>query len=351
MAYSSETLPVDRRESAAALEAQLHSTLEVQDERLADQTIAQVFDGATRLEYPDLMLQARLMQLQREIMRADHKRAIGTYIDLVRLIDASGSAISQEMREGAYLFSMAPVAALLSMPDASREQIDSFIDGLDREHRKIGAPASLANLARAMWAAHRGDRDETQRWVVEWHVSVPLHGENGASTVGLDAMFISTFDLEGGANFLYNKLATVEFEGASDIELLVRLASYRTLLGDAATAAEQTRAIIDDFGLDTVLGAASVDDLILALENDLETAGQVVAAVGPHLSLEDPSMYQVVAALARFELRRDPSSARGLALADQARRMAASYDHRNGNQFQTHLLNTRWLRGIGTPNA
>lgn len=349
MAYSLETLPEDRQEEALAI-AELWEARKGLDGSAGDAALQEVYDRAARIELPVYMVVSRSMRLMHECLRDEHRAAIGTYLEIMRLVETYADVIDPLMVETAHLTAAGAFLGLMSLPEVPREQIESFLDQAEREQRRVGAPLWGLLLSRALWAAQSGDAEAMRHWVDEWHLNGPAEGEGHSNTVTLDAHFLAVFDLDAAIAHLDRHLPTARYDADDDeevrIEVGTRLAGYRALVGDEATAADEATRLIERYGLDAVVEHAETDCLVRALETVGPLGDEVAARVEAEYDPDDASEYLTAAALARRYLRRDPDSARGRELGELAERGAAAYDRRNGTRFLTGQLKARWFTSL-----
>lgn len=346
MPYSMETLPDEHVEAAEAIEEQIAAATATADAVMALRMLDEAYDVAEQIDCPPYLVHSRAMQLRVYFMNDDYRAMIGTYAQIMTLVEQYSDYLESE-----YLVVLAPlvlaaVSGLISLPDAPREQIEGFLDHLERDHRRQGLSLTTAMLLRAFWSAHIGDEQATRHWRDEWQIAGPNGGRYGRTAVAMDAFLIGRFNLdEAIAGLAANRHAEPR-DDDDTVALAVMEASLRSAAGDVATALGVVREVVDEYGLEFTVESSDGDEVLRALEGDPQLAARAAELVVANVNLDDPNEYETVAALARHLLLADPESARGRELGAQAERQAAAFDRRNGTPFQTTLLQERWFREL-----
>ncbi|UQN15234.1 hypothetical protein [Gulosibacter sp. ACHW.36C] len=227
--------------------------------------------------------------------------------------------------------------------------IDSVAEFITREHEvraKVGGSTSQLALGQAEVAAQLGNVDALKellttftRWLEHESEQVDEH-KLLLQAAGLVAPFSPDYTAALASQVLD------ETHDAEHRRAALAWVAWRELQDGRAERVPEVVASIEEIDRDlSEFGSVPDSVLVQLAETDPDELAWVVEAALDNVDYEGaPVDIDIFATAAHFLLTHRPDDPRGPQFRDEAQRIAAELDARNGNSFQSWRLHTQWLR-------
>ena len=307
---------------------------------------------ADRISFPMPAVLSRLVKIGKTLETGRHRDAVSLYTTVLGIIARKGDRLPNELIETVYSMSMFAMAALTALPEASLAQMRRFIELIGRDLHRLGHTTPALPVLHAMYASEIGDRRAFDHWFQEWRLAGPFKASTAGAELNLQATYLGIFDPAAALRLIDGDAPRLQLDEDDAIAAESTAAGLLPLLGHREEGCRRALDLFHRFGEKSVLEHGDAASLLRALEPQPHLTGPAYARLREGLASVAPDgipNLDDLAGVARYLWLRDPASPEGHAFAQQARSLAAAYDRRNGNGFQSFDLERRTLERHGLP--
>lgn len=344
---SPQNSPIGMREKYVELAQRPNDIFGAETTEAATALAAQIHAEAADLKYSSSLFASHLML-------GFHASELGDYVALVEGYAAAQQemlvhhdSIDLSLRQAAEGAFVSVVAVAVSEPRISLARIHEIIDTERATRELTGGPSTPLVQGQAELAAHLGDGDTLLRLVGD------LVQRSQAEEQDVDRMAV------------FLEVVRLTWQYAPDYAESLAKGVFSETNDPAQQRA--ARAWVGWFGMRKGT-QTHVDDVLTMLESvdrDVSEFGSVPASVLVELATQRPDALpwvieaaladaspgaavevETFAAVAKVLLERFPADERGPRLRDEALRIAADLDARNGNTAQSTMMRQRWFPAL-----